>query len=62
MIDTTLYIFQAGLLQQMVDKIPDQFLWNTASWIFLVPRLYQYPDDNMQLNISAVLFHSVSED
>ncbi|WVZ65350.1 hypothetical protein U9M48_014730 [Paspalum notatum var. saurae] len=47
--------FKAGLLQQMVDKIPDQFLLNTASWRFLVPRLYEkYPNDDMLLNISAI--------
>ncbi|NP_001148143.1 putative BPI/LBP family protein [Zea mays] len=47
--------FKAGLLQRMVDKIPDQFFLNTASWRFLVPRLYrEFPDDNMLLNISAV--------
>ena len=52
---TTILIFQAGLLQRMVDKIPEQFLLNTASWRFLVPQLYQkYPDDNMLLNISAI--------
>nr|TKW33755.1 hypothetical protein SEVIR_2G260700v2 [Setaria viridis] len=46
--------FKGGLLQRMVDKIPDQFLLNTASWRFLVPQLYRkYPDDSMLLNISA---------
>ncbi|KAJ1290150.1 hypothetical protein BS78_02G221200 [Paspalum vaginatum] len=51
---STLY-FKAGLLQQMVDKIPDQFLLNTASWRFLVPRLYEkYPNDDILLNISAI--------
>ena len=55
LIDTTLLIIQAGLLQLMVDKIPDQFLMNTASWRFLVPRLYcEYPNDDMLLNISTV--------
>jgi hypothetical protein len=39
----------------MVDKIPDQFLLNTASWRFLVPQLYRkYPDDSLILNISAI--------
>uniref|UniRef100_A0A0A9H2S2 Lipid-binding serum glycoprotein C-terminal domain-containing protein n=1 Tax=Arundo donax TaxID=35708 RepID=A0A0A9H2S2_ARUDO len=39
----------------MVDRIPDQFLLNTASWRFLIPLLYhKYPDDDMLLNISAV--------
>lgn len=47
--------FKAGLLQRMVDKIPDQILLNTASWRFLIPRLYhKYPDDDMLLNISAI--------
>jgi len=47
--------FKAGLLQRMVDKIPEQFLLNTASWRFLVPQLYKkYPNDNMLLNISAI--------
>ncbi|KAL5200893.1 hypothetical protein ABZP36_035247 [Zizania latifolia] len=47
--------FKAGLLQRMVDKIPDQLLLNTASWRFLIPRLYRkYPNDDMLLNISAV--------
>ncbi|CAL5063778.1 unnamed protein product [Urochloa decumbens] len=47
--------FKAGLLQRMVERIPDQFLLNTASWRFLIPQLYKkYPDDNMLLNISAI--------
>ncbi|CAN6204824.1 unnamed protein product [Urochloa humidicola] len=47
--------FKAGLLQRMFDKIPDQYLLNTASWRFLVPQLYRkYPNDNMLLNISAI--------
>ncbi|XP_006661365.2 putative BPI/LBP family protein At1g04970 [Oryza brachyantha] len=46
--------FKAGLLQRMVDKIPEQLLLNTATWRFLIPRLYQqYPNDGMLLNISA---------
>ena len=55
LIVTALLIIQAGLLQRMVDKIPDQFLLNTSSWRFLVPQLYRkYPDDSMLLNISAI--------
>jgi hypothetical protein len=55
LIDTALFIVEAGLLQQMVDKIPDQFLLNTTSWRFLIPRLYRgNPDDDMLLDISAV--------
>lgn len=47
--------FKAGLLQHMVDKVPDQFLLNTASWRFFIPRLYrEYPNKDMLLNISAI--------
>jgi lipopolysaccharide-binding protein len=39
----------------MVDKVPDQFLLNTASWRFLIPQLYRkFPDDDILLNISAI--------
>lgn len=39
----------------MVDKVPDQFLLNTASWRFFIPQLYcKYPDDDILLNISAI--------
>ncbi|XP_062191040.1 putative BPI/LBP family protein At3g20270 isoform X1 [Phragmites australis] len=51
----SLRLDQAGLLQHMVDKIPDQFLLNTASWRLLIPQLYhKYPDDDILLNISAI--------
>lgn len=37
----------------IVDEVPDQFLLNTARWKFILPNLYkQYPNDNMNLNIS----------
>lgn len=37
----------------IVDKIPDQSLLNTAGWRFVIPQLYkQYPNDDMNLNIS----------
>jgi len=37
----------------VVDKVPDQSLLNTASWKFIIPRLYwNYPNDDMLLNIS----------
>ena len=46
---------QAGSLQHIVDKVPDQVLLNTASWRFLIPRLYRkYPNEDMLLNISAI--------
>ncbi|KAK9155456.1 hypothetical protein Sjap_002936 [Stephania japonica] len=45
--------FDAGIMQWMVDKVPDQSLLNTASWKFLIPQLYRkFPNDDMKLNIS----------
>jgi lipopolysaccharide-binding protein len=45
--------FKAGSMHWVVDKIPDQSLLNTASWKFIIPRLYwSYPNDDMLLNIS----------
>lgn len=39
----------------VVDKVPDQSLLNTASWKFIIPRLYwNYPNYDMLLNISMV--------
>ncbi|KAM0902421.1 hypothetical protein ACQ4PT_019315 [Festuca glaucescens] len=47
--------FKAGSLQHIVDEVPDQFLLNTASWRFLIPKLYRkYPNEDMLLNISAI--------
>lgn len=45
--------FEAGYLQWIVDKIPDQALLNTAGWRFIIPQLYKkYPHDDMNLNVS----------
>uniref|UniRef100_A0A0E0E1A9 Lipid-binding serum glycoprotein C-terminal domain-containing protein n=1 Tax=Oryza meridionalis TaxID=40149 RepID=A0A0E0E1A9_9ORYZ len=45
--------FKADSMHWVVDKIPDQSLLNTASWKFIIPRLYwSYPNDDMLLNIS----------
>ncbi|XP_019194508.1 PREDICTED: putative BPI/LBP family protein At1g04970 [Ipomoea nil] len=45
--------YKAGKMHWIVDEVPDQFLLNTARWKFIVPNLYkQYPNDNMNLNIS----------
>ncbi|XP_062233006.1 putative BPI/LBP family protein At1g04970 [Phragmites australis] len=45
--------FKAGSMHWIVDKVPDQSLLNTASWKFIIPRLYwSYPNDDMLLNIS----------
>ena len=41
-------------MQLIVDELPDQAILNTAEWRFIVPQLYkQYPNDDMQLNISV---------
>lgn len=46
--------FKAGSMHWVVDKVPDQSLLNTASWKFIIPRLYwSYPNDAMVLNIST---------
>lgn len=43
-----------GLLSWLVDKLPEQSLLNTASWRFIIPKLYKmYPNDDMKLNISV---------
>lgn len=64
--DMMLLIIQAGLLQvlqRMVDKIPDQFLSNIATWRVFIPTLYhKYPDHDMVLNISAISPPSVRID
>ncbi|GLJ47025.1 hypothetical protein SUGI_0992820 [Cryptomeria japonica] len=45
---------QEGLLNWLVDKLPEQSLLNTASWRFIIPKLYKmYPNDDMKLNISV---------
>lgn len=45
---------QAGKMQLIIDELPDQDILNTAEWRFIVPQLYkQYPNDNMQLDISV---------
>lgn len=41
-------------MQLIIDELPDQDILNTAEWRFIVPQLYkQYPNDNMQLDISV---------
>lgn len=40
-------------MRWIVDKIPEQYLLNTAGWRFIIPQLYRkYPNDDMNLNIS----------
>lgn len=49
-----LILFQADKMHWIVDKVPDKSLLNTAGWKYIVPQLYkQYPDDDMNLNISV---------
>lgn len=44
--------YNAGLMQWVLDKLPDQTLLNTAGWRFIVPQLYKkYPNDDMNMNI-----------
>ncbi|RYR79882.1 hypothetical protein Ahy_A01g004676 [Arachis hypogaea] len=46
--------FQEGSMQMIIDELPNQAILNTAEWRFIVPQLYKkYPNDDMQLNISA---------
>ncbi|KAG8642116.1 hypothetical protein MANES_12G056200v8 [Manihot esculenta] len=45
--------YDAKFMQWVVDKIPDQYLLNTAGWRFIIPQLYKkYPNDDMNLNLS----------
>jgi hypothetical protein len=44
---------QADALQWILDELPNQALLNTADWKIIIPQLYkQYPNDEMNLNIS----------
>lgn len=44
---------QADALQWILDELPNQAHLNTADWKILIPQLYkQYPNDDMNLNIS----------
>ncbi|KAJ3677612.1 hypothetical protein LUZ60_003336 [Juncus effusus] len=46
-------LFQAGLMNWIVDTVPEEFFLNTATWRFLIPQLYKkYPNADMALNIS----------
>ncbi|KAE8125467.1 hypothetical protein FH972_020272 [Carpinus fangiana] len=50
----SLVYFDADYMHWIVDKIPDQSILNTAGWRYIVPQLYkQYPDDDLNLNISV---------
>ncbi|KAK1297548.1 putative BPI/LBP family protein [Acorus calamus] len=49
---STIY-FKAGLMNRVVDKVPDQSYLNTARWRYIIPQLYRkYPNADMKLNIS----------
>ncbi|GAU25076.1 hypothetical protein TSUD_257700 [Trifolium subterraneum] len=46
--------FAADALQWILDELPDQAFLNTADWKIIIPQLYkQYPNDEMNLNISV---------
>ncbi|KAL4395716.1 hypothetical protein HN51_000211 [Arachis hypogaea] len=50
----SLVYFREGSMQMIIDELPNQAILNTAEWRFIVPQLYKkYPNDDMQLNISA---------
>lgn len=43
----------ADRMHWIIDKIPDLSLLNTAEWRLFLPQLYkQYPNDDMDLNVS----------
>ncbi|XVF77336.1 hypothetical protein PTKIN_Ptkin14bG0034900 [Pterospermum kingtungense] len=46
--------FQANYLHWTVDKIPEQWLMNTAGWRYIIPQLYEkYPNDDINLSIAV---------
>lgn len=46
--------YNAGLLNWLVDKVPDQTFLNTSKWKYLIPQLYeQYPNKDMNLNFTV---------
>ncbi|KAL8509856.1 hypothetical protein ACS0TY_016903 [Phlomoides rotata] len=48
-----LVYFEANKMHWIVDKVPDQSLFNTAGWRFIIPQLYKkYPNHDMNLNLS----------
>ncbi|KAM1699350.1 hypothetical protein ACFX2K_030709 [Malus domestica] len=50
----SLVFYNENYMQRTINKIPDQSLLNTAQWKHIVPQLYkQYPDKDMELNISV---------
>ncbi|XP_047342344.1 putative BPI/LBP family protein At1g04970 [Impatiens glandulifera] len=45
--------FNAGVMHLVLDKLPEQYLLNTAEWKYIIPQLYKkYPNADMILNIS----------
>lgn len=45
---------QEDYMHWLVDEVPDQSLLNTTGWRYIAPQLYkQYPNDDMNLNISV---------
>lgn len=46
--------YNAGLLNWLVEKVPDQAFLNTSKWKYLIPQLYQqYPNTEMKLNFTV---------
>lgn len=49
-----LIYFKADKMHWVVNKIPGESLLNTTEWKYIIPQLYmQYPDEQMNLNISV---------
>ncbi|CAM6042964.1 unnamed protein product [Sphagnum compactum] len=46
--------FEAGVLDWLVDELPQESILNTAFWKWIIPQLYKkYPNDDMVLHVSA---------
>ncbi|KAH9555834.1 hypothetical protein CY35_08G137300 [Sphagnum magellanicum] len=46
--------FEAGVLDWLVDELPQESMLNTAFWKWLIPQLYKkYPNDDMALDFSV---------
>uniref|UniRef100_A0A7N0TUE5 Lipid-binding serum glycoprotein C-terminal domain-containing protein n=1 Tax=Kalanchoe fedtschenkoi TaxID=63787 RepID=A0A7N0TUE5_KALFE len=45
--------YDAGYMNFVVNTIPDQSLFNTAGWRFIIPQLYKkFPNDDISMNVS----------
>ncbi|CAM8949764.1 unnamed protein product [Rhodiola kirilowii] len=45
--------YDGGYMKFIVNTIPDQSLFNTAGWRFIIPQLYKkFPNDDIAMNIT----------